>query len=491
MLFSDIFVRLSNEYAMSALGGMEMKRLVLASMCFALAACGGGEEPAAIESAPAEAVVQPEDPRTAFVHLFEWSWPAIAAECENVLGPAGYAAVQVSPPQEHHVGPQWYVRYQPVSYELVSRSGNREEFIDMIGRCKTVGIDIYVDAVINHMTGVRPEGVGTAGTVYGEYDYPPNFVYDDFNHCGRHEGNDIADYNDKWEMQNCELVNLADLKTDSEKVRNILAGYLNELLELGVAGFRIDAAKHMPVEDVEAIMAMVGPEYYVFQEVLTGDSSVVSREAYAEIGPLTEFQYESRVAEAFRHGHGDQLAGLGEAGGMLPSDDAVVFVDNHDSQRGDHVLTYKDGDLYTLANVFMLAHPYGYPKVMSSFAFEERDSSPPENDPAAAGECGNGWVCEHRDPAILAMVGFRNATHGKALTNWSLDGAAISFGREGAGHVAMNTGDEPAQLQVSTGLADGEYCNVLAADCATPVSVSAGSFSIELAPKSAVALLAD
>ena len=54
----------------------------------------------------------------AFVHLFEWTWPDIAEECEHFLGPSGYAAVQISPPNEHRVllGRPWYERYQPVSY---------------------------------------------------------------------------------------------------------------------------------------------------------------------------------------------------------------------------------------------------------------------------------------------------------------------------------------------------------------------------------------
>jgi hypothetical protein len=30
------------------------------------------------------------------VHLFEWKWPDIAAECENFLGPMGFGGVQVS-----------------------------------------------------------------------------------------------------------------------------------------------------------------------------------------------------------------------------------------------------------------------------------------------------------------------------------------------------------------------------------------------------------
>src|SRR5437879_11745768 len=52
-----------------------------------------------------------------FVHLFEWKWTDIATECENVLGPAGVAAVQISPPQEHSVQPShtWSERYQPAN----------------------------------------------------------------------------------------------------------------------------------------------------------------------------------------------------------------------------------------------------------------------------------------------------------------------------------------------------------------------------------------
>lgn len=34
--------------------------------------------------------------RNTIVHLFEWKWDDIAAECENFLGPKGFAGVQVT-----------------------------------------------------------------------------------------------------------------------------------------------------------------------------------------------------------------------------------------------------------------------------------------------------------------------------------------------------------------------------------------------------------
>src|SRR5436190_8257092 len=117
------------------------------------------------------------------VHLFEWKWTDIAAECENVLGPAGFKAVQVSPPEEHSITPNhdWSERYQPVSYSIArSRSGTGAEFASMVTRCKAAGVDIIVDAVINHMTNFPSPGVGSNGTAYSKYNYPGLYTFSDF-----------------------------------------------------------------------------------------------------------------------------------------------------------------------------------------------------------------------------------------------------------------------------------------------------------------------
>ena len=56
---------------------------------------------------------------------------------------------------------------------------------------------------------------------------------------------------------------------------------------------------------------------------------------------------------------------------------ALVFVDNHDNQRGGGVLTYKEDYNYKLASGFLLAHPYGFKRVMSSYDFNDFDQGPP------------------------------------------------------------------------------------------------------------------
>ncbi|XP_042220626.1 alpha-amylase 1-like [Homarus americanus] len=223
------------------------------------------------------------------VHLFEWRWSDIAAECENFLGPRGYGGVQVSPVNENVVVFQeeksrpWWERYQPVSYKVFTRSGDEDAFKDMVNRCNKVGVRIYVDAVINHMTGWWPEGTGaTGGTSFdaGSESYPgvsySGFDFNDAN-CHTASGN-IENYGDAIQVRNCKLVGLNDLNQGKDYVRSKIRDYLNKLLSWGVAGFRIDASKHMWPEDMKLIfnnLSDLNTEYYgpgerpfIYQEVI-------------------------------------------------------------------------------------------------------------------------------------------------------------------------------------------------------------------------------
>ena len=69
-------------------------------------------------------------------------------------------------------------------------------------------------------------------------------------------------------VQNCDLLGLADLDTESPAVCSRLAAYMSRLKYIGVAGFRIDAAKHMPAADVAHILeeAQIA-DAFVFQVV--------------------------------------------------------------------------------------------------------------------------------------------------------------------------------------------------------------------------------
>lgn len=417
-----------------------------------------------------------------FVHLFEWKWTDVAKECENVLGPAGVDAVQISPPQEHRLmpGSPWFQRYQPVSYRLESRSGTRAEFVDMVSRCKAAGVDVISDAVINHMAQTLPYNqseAGSAGSQYQRYTYPGLFSFSDFHHCGRYSDSVIRNYQDRWEVQNCELLGLADLNTGAETVRTKIADFLNEQIDLGVRGFRIDAAKHISTTDVGAIVAKLNKSPFVFQEVIDqGGEPIASRE-YIDNGSVTEFRVGLTLGNLFRRGNISALETMGEGWGFLPPEKAVVFTDNHDNQRGHGgggwVLTYRDGAVHSLANMFLLAFNYGSVAIMSSYDFRYDSEGPPvtstgETLPVYADDgttrCGkSGWVCEHRDNGVLALVKFRKAVGGAGVSDWwsASQGGQIAFSRQDKGWFAVNIEPKPVAIRVSTSLRDGTYCDLV------------------------------
>lgn len=157
---------------------------------------------AAVALAASIVSVSGYDNRGASVQLFEWSWNDVANECETFLGPKGFKAVQISPPTEHIQGSQWWTRYQPVTYNFISRSGNETQFTNMISRCKSVGVSIIVDAVINHMA--AGSGVGIGGSSYGNRQYP-FYSQNDFHHYDGNGGANcqVSNYNDKYNVQYC------------------------------------------------------------------------------------------------------------------------------------------------------------------------------------------------------------------------------------------------------------------------------------------------
>ncbi|MEU7617320.1 alpha-amylase family glycosyl hydrolase [Micromonospora rifamycinica] len=263
-----------------------MHRRRCRSAILALGALASLLTPVAVAAPPAAAA--PAGTRNVIANLFEWNWTSVAAECRTTLGPRGYGYVQVSPPQEHVTGNQWWVAYQPVSYRIESRKGTRAQFRAMVDACHTAGVKVIVDAVINHMSGQNNGGTGWAGSSYGHYDYPGIYQTQDFHHCGRNGGDDIANYQDRYEVQNCELVNLADLKTESDHVRSTIAGYLNDLLSLGVDGFRLDASKHMPAADIAAIKGRLSRSVYLVQEVIHGAGEPVQPGEYTGNGDVHE-----------------------------------------------------------------------------------------------------------------------------------------------------------------------------------------------------------
>ncbi|KAM4807181.1 pancreatic alpha-amylase isoform X3 [Urocitellus parryii] len=370
--------------------------------------------------------------RTSIVHLFEWRWVDIAKECERYLAPNGFGGVQVSPPNENIVinnpSRPWWERYQPISYKICTRSGNEDEFKEMVTRCNNVGVRIYVDAVINHMCG-EGGGAGTSSTC-GSYFNAGNRDFPAVPYSG-------WDFND------------GKCRTSSGGIESYNDAY--QVIDLG--------------------------------------GEAIKSSEYFGNGRVTEFKYGAKLGTVIRRWNGEKMAYLknwGEGWGFMPSDRALVFVDNHDNQRGHgaggaSILTFWDARLYKMAVGFMLAHPYGFTRVMSSYRWpryfvngqDVNDWVGPPNNNGVTKEvtinpdttCGNDWVCEHRWRQIRNMVTFRNVVDGQPFQNWWDNGSnQVAFGRGNKGFIVFNNDDWSLSTTLQTGLPGGTYCDVISGD---------------------------
>lgn len=441
------------------------------------------------------------------VTAFQQNWKSIAQECKTTYGPEGVSYVQVSPPNEHVSGTQWWTSYQPVSYKLKSKLGDEYGFKKMITACNAAGVGIIADAVINHMTGAgdtHTEGVGGSKYSAKDQSFPDaGYKKDDFHQDARN----IEHYNNAEEVWNRRLVGLLDLDTSKQNVRETLGKYFAHLLKLGVAGFRIDAVKHISPTDMAAIKAEAAKqsgknadEIWWMQETIGDPSEAkeIQPDQHLNEGEVNEFQYSYRLKSDF-YGSISNLKNITD--GLVPSDKASIFVTNWDTPRENYVrtLTYKDGPRYELANAFMLGYPYGNPNIYSGYRFENgrKDDGAPgaTEDKVEDVDCSptTGWQCTQRWTSIRGMVGFFKAVNGAQVTNWQDDGNNnIAFSRAGKGFLAINNTPNAKKVLYKTDLPDGEYCNVYeAGNCSKTVKVTDGKVAATIAPYSAIALHVD
>jgi alpha-amylase len=497
-------------------------RIVLARLFAAVVLAASGLVALLLPTVTAHAAVNLNNSDVT-ANLWEWNWNSISSACTNQLGPAGYGAVQVAPPEEsvslatsdNGAHPWWEV-YQPVSYALTSRMGTRAQFAAMVTACHDAGVRVYADAVINHMAGSN----NTLTTAYGGstfsptgYSYPAvPYAYDDFHHpndgyCADDDGV-IDDWNNTAEVQNCMLLSLSDLKTQSGTVRTKIAGYLNDLIGLGVDGFRVDAAKHVSVSDFAAIRALLNPTTaegkapYIAQEIFTGaTNSELKPAAFTSNGDVLGFSYAMGLKTQFTNGTLANLAGIPSWSLDATSDQTAAMVTNHDLERDGTTLRYLDGTRYTLANYFLLAYPYGQPFVYDGFTFPTSNTgqSPPANSSGFISDtdCSAGtWQCISQSTGVKGMVGWHNATAAATTVSdfTATSSSVIGFHRGSLGWIGLNDSAGASTASYPTGLADGTYCDVITGGatttgCAgTSITVSGGTASVTIPANSAVAI---
>ncbi|ODM96630.1 Alpha-amylase 1, partial [Orchesella cincta] len=274
--------------------------------------------------------------RTTMVHLFEWRWEDIALECERYLT-SSFCGVQYLHPMKNAVvtNPIPAVAMKDTtSFLQVKRVQEMKHSLPICNSCTEHGTGWHseFDARTHSFPGV-PYTVAD---------------FNDKSTCPTESGG-VEDYQDAVQIRNCEYVALRDLNHGKTHVREKIAEYMNKLISFGVAGFRVDLAKHMWPEDLSNIFSRLnnlptehgfnpGTRPFIVQEITdAADNEPIKGYEYFDNGRITEFRFSIFIGEIFRKANGHKLHTLknfGEGWGLYQDDRVLVFVDNHDNQRG-------------------------------------------------------------------------------------------------------------------------------------------------------------
>ena len=454
---------------------------------------------AVLAFAPNLAFAKNYESEMVIIHPFQWSYDSIAKECTEYLGPAGFDGVQISQPAEHaNKGNVWWAVYQPVNFNnFTTMTGNETQLKNMIKACNEAGVKVFADAVFNQ----RPnDGVGLGGSTYGNNSYPDGFNDGDFHH----NGCSVSNYSDEWNVRQCALLGMTDTATDNSSTQDKIADFLVKLMGMGVYGFRIDAAKHMHYNDINAIMekteAKAGKRPPIYMEVIGNSQEAPdiqpNKYTFIDNSVVTDFSYVDRMKEIFDNGDYGSALTFGLA---VDSDNAEVFVNNHDDEyhrcsAGSCSMGTQGNPKYNLAQSWLAVWPKGKVRqIYSGYKFNSHDPA----GPISADRCQGGWLCQHRVPFVLNAPRFARATRGEAVSTSGFSDNVLWFNRGSKGFYAMNTSGSDVTKSFNVTMADGTYCDILGATdpknnpCGSDITVSGGKITVTIPSMSAIAICTD
>ena len=187
-------------------------------------------------------------------HAFCWTFNQIK---ENLpyLADSGFKNVLTMPVQQpKNGGSSWWSYYQPLSFSIADNSaiGTKEELKSLCEEAEKYDISILVDVVANHLANINDDELEADGTPKVA---PSVESYEPVLYRNRNENvdgvNGITFHHNPHatgsgaETQVYPYGNLPDLNTENPYVQERVLSLLKECIDVGVDGFRCDAAKHI------------------------------------------------------------------------------------------------------------------------------------------------------------------------------------------------------------------------------------------------------
>ena len=422
----------------------------------------------------------------AILHAFGWSYQDIANQAD-AIAKAGYKAVLVSPPLKspRHDGCAWYLRYQPQDFRVIDNcDGNKQTLLTAIQALKSKGVRTYADVVVNQMANERNNSTTFPGLetlrdystnasywrqqiLYGDADkdgiLDNGFLPNDDQHDGLfgpqdfHAERCIQNYNDKESVLRDRICGpspdrgLPDLKDTSPTdnwVNKQRKQYIQALYDLGIRGFRIDAAKHMSTDAIKSFIPNdIRNNAHIFGEIITWGGTTEKEyqlylEPYLRDLPAEFSAYDFPLLNALKRafafgGNFTDIAFPYVTGNALENRRSVTVVVTHDIPYNESfrslIMDKKDEEL---AYAYILGRDGGSPLVF---------------DDGSSGKIDNGrWSNVWNDPLMTRMISFHNRLQGQPMEIVASDPCALLWRRGEYGIVAINKCDGEVSFRVDT-----------------------------------------
>ena len=263
-----------------------------------------------------------------------------------------------------------YHKYDTMDYYKIDhRFGTEADLRELIALCHERDVKIILDLVINHTSKNHPwfdrfcqaqKNGDTTDPYYDFYTYSDALV----------DGRTFSQIPGAKTYYECNFSgDMPELNFDNPAVRQEMVDLAKTYLDMGVDGFRFDAAKYIyygeESKNVEfwdwymAQLRAVKPDIYSVAEVWDGDAATIPYFSATNCFNFTMSQQGGQIAGAARGNRVNKLTGYVEAyiqqiQEVNPDAMPVTFISNHDTDRAAGFLLPAMGHAQMAANLSVL-----------------------------------------------------------------------------------------------------------------------------------------
>lgn len=327
---------------------------------------------------------------------------------------------------------------------------------------------LILDIVCNHS---NPDISGVKGVLYDDGVKIADFN-NDKNNWYHHYG-EVVDWEDEWQVQNCELSGLATFNENNIEYRNYIKSAIKQWLDRGVDALRVDTVKHMPIwfwQEFNADIRRHKPDVFIFGEWIYSTPEDAQSVEFANHSGMSILDFGLCVAMR-------AALGQGAAGGfhliqdVLDKDhyyssatELVTFIDNHDMPRFQSL--NPDPEMLKVA-IALIMTTRGIPCIYYGTEQYLHDDTNGGNDPYNRPMMSNWDTDSEVYRYIRLLSGVRRLNPAVSLgSQWQkyITPDVYCYVRrygQCACFVAMNRGEAVTLESVATDFPDGEHTCVL------------------------------